>query len=229
VSTTDTLLFSIPVAGRTIPVTLWTLFGLIGNLLFTTRVLLQWIASERRKQTVTPVSFWWLSLSGALVLIVYAFGKLEIPFILGYAVSLVPYFRNLRIAYYPDRPARRSGWIVTAALGLACVPIIVFWQKQAVQDGWFYFGLLGNAVFGSRFFVQWVQSEKRRESVLPLPFWYLSLVGAVILLVYAIIRNDLVFILGFLFNVIPYSRNIYLIRRGRKGGAGESAVAADEG
>ncbi len=51
---------------------------------------------------------------------------------------------------------------------------------------------------------------------MPLSFWYLSLVGSVILLIYSLIRNDLVFILGFIFNVIPYGRNIYLIhKRGR--------------
>lgn len=212
-TTTDTLLFSIPFFGRPIPVSLWTLFGLIGNTLFTTRVLIQWIASERKKQTVVPVSFWWLSLSGTIVMILYAYGRLEIPFILGYAAALVPYIRNLRIAYFPDRPPRRSGWIIGAAVMLGCVPIVIYCQEKAIQDSWFYFGLLGNAVFGSRFFVQWIQSEARRESVMPLSFWYLSLVGSVILLIYSLIRNDLVFILGFVFNVIPYGRNIYLIHK----------------
>jgi len=216
VNTTDTILFSIPVFGRSLPVGLWTLFGLLGNVLFTARVLVQWIASERKGRTVVPVSFWWLSLSGASVLIVYAFGRLEIPFILGYAVTLVPYIRNLRIEYHPERPGRRSGWLIAAAVMLGCIPIFIFWQEQAVKDGWTWFGLLGNAVFGSRFFVQWVQSEARRQSVLPLSFWYLSLVGSLVLLMYSVIRNDLVFILGFLFNVIPYGRNIYLIHRGKR-------------
>lgn len=223
-NTTDTLLFSIPFFGRPIPVYLWTLFGLIGNGLFTARVIIQWVASERRRRTVVPVSFWWLSVIASLILIVYALFAFRkpingVPYILGYAVTLVPYIRNLRIAYYPDRPARRSGWIVVAAVLLACVPVLLFWRKAGSADAWFYFGLLGTAVFGSRFFVQWVQSEARRESVLPLSFWYLSLVGSLILLTYSLVRNDLVFILGFLFNIIPYSRNIFLIYRGKEGGA----------
>ncbi len=214
-TTTDTLLLSIHVAGRIIPVTWWTLFGLIGNVLFTSRILVQWISSEKAHRTVVPVSFWWLSLSGSIVLIIYAYGQLEIPFILGYAATLVPYIRNLRIHYHPERKPRRSGWIPLIAVALGCIPLLVFWEQETVTDAWFFFGLLGNAVFGSRFFLQWVQSEARRESVLPLSFWYMSLIGAAILLIYSIIRNDLVFILSFLFNVIPYARNIVLLHHRR--------------
>ena len=215
-TTTGTLLLAIHLGGHTIPITLWTLFGLIGNVLFSARVLIQWIASERQKRTVVPVSFWWLSLGATVIFIVYAYGRLEIPFILGFAATLVPYLRNLRIAGHPEHPPRRSPWIVAAAVVLGCIPILVFARQEAVQDAWFYFGLFGNAVFGSRFFVQWVQSEKRRQSVMPLSFWYLSLVGSLILLIYSVVRSDLVFILSFLFNVVPYSRNLVLIYRSRR-------------
>jgi lipid-A-disaccharide synthase-like uncharacterized protein len=196
---------------------LWTLLGLLGNLLFTGRVLVQWIASEREGKTVVPVIFWWLSLAGASVMIVYGFGQLEIPFVLGYTATLVPYTRNLFIAYRPERPPRNTGIILVCAVLLGCLSVIVFWSEQSIKDGWFFFGLLGNAVFGSRFFLQWVQSESRRRSVMTLPFWYVSLVGSTLLLIYSFIRNDLAFILGFVFTVIPYTRNIILIHRGSCG------------
>lgn len=226
-STTNTLLFSIPFFGRPIPVYLWTLLGLLGNLLFTGRVLVQWLASEKQGKTVVPVLFWWLSLGGALVMIVYGFGQLEIPFVLGYSATLIPYTRNLFIAYRPQRPPRNAGIILVSAVLLGCLSIIVFWSEHGIKDSWFYFGLLGNAVFGSRFFLQWVQSEARRLSVMTLPFWYVSLVGSTLLLIYSFIRNDLAFILGFVFTVIPYTRNIILIHHNRGVGAPAPPVNAN--
>ena len=213
VSDPQNLLFTINLFGYTLPITTWTLFGLVGNVLFTARVLVQWVASERAGRSVTPVAFWWLSLAAAVIMITYAFGRREIPFILGLGVTLAPYTRNLVIHYRPGRPPRPLGIILTAAVMLACVPVLIFWKKAAEFDGWFYFGLVATSVFYSRFFVQWVHGESTRTTQLPLAFWILSLVGSVMLLAYSIVREDAPFILGFLFNAIPYARNIILIRR----------------
>jgi lipid-A-disaccharide synthase-like uncharacterized protein len=79
--------------------------------------------------------------------------------------------------------------------------------------GWLVFGLAGQAAFFSRFLVQWVASERARRSYIPMSFWYLSLVGSLILLVYAIHRREPVFLLGYLPNAVVYVRNIVLIRR----------------
>lgn len=205
-------LFELTLLGKTFAITGWTLFGFVGNVLFTGRVLIQWIAAERHRKSVTPVVFWWMSLAGAVVLIIYAYGRREIPYILGLTPSLIPYIRNLRIYYAPDRPPRRGATMIAIAVALGCIPILVFWEEETVRNGWFYFGLLGNAIFGSRFFFQWVKSEASRTSHFPLAFWYLSLVGSVLLLVYAFVRGDIVFVLAFIFPAIPYVRNIMLIR-----------------
>ena len=61
---------------------------------------------------------------------------------------------------------------------------------------WVVIGFVGQFLFGSRFFVQWIVSEKRGESVIPEIFWYLSMAGSTILMVYAIYRRDPVFIVG---------------------------------
>lgn len=82
---------------------------------------------------------------------------------------------------------------------------------------WLAFGLLGNAAFGSRFLLQWLASERAGESVVPLAFWYLSIVGSLILLVYAIHLGNLVFTLAYLPNAFVYARNIALVKR-RAGG-----------
>lgn len=86
-------------------------------------------------------------------------------------------------------------------------------------------GLFGQALFASRFLVQWVVSEMRGESVIPLAFWYLSLGGSAVLFSYAWIRRDPVFMLGQATGSFVYLRNLALIRK--KGGtAGVGAVDA---
>ena len=81
---------------------------------------------------------------------------------------------------------------------------------------WEVVGFLGLVVFTSRFVVQWIVSERRRESVIPISFWYLSIVGSLLLLSYAFERRDPIFVLSYLFNGVIYLRNLYLIHRRRR-------------
>ena len=78
---------------------------------------------------------------------------------------------------------------------------------------WLGFGLLGQACFSARFLVQWIASERRKMSVVPVHFWYFSVGGGLMLLAYAIYRQDPVFILGQGAGLIVYARNLYFIRR----------------
>ncbi len=84
------------------------------------------------------------------------------------------------------------------------------WSDNSV---WLAFGLLGNVAFGSRFLLQWVASERRGESFVPVAFWYLSIVGSLILLIYAIHLENVVFTLAYLPNAFVYYRNLALIRK----------------
>jgi lipid-A-disaccharide synthase-like uncharacterized protein len=88
---------------------------------------------------------------------------------------------------------------------------------------WIAIGLLGQSAFFARFLVQWVASERAGESYIPLSFWYLSVIGSLVMLVYAIHRKEPIFLLGQLPNVFVYGRNIMLIRR--SGGAGSPSGA----
>ena len=72
-------------------------------------------------------------------------------------------------------------------------------------------GFIGQGLFASRFIVQWIYSEKKGESSIPIIFWYLSILGGVGLLVYAIFRKDPVIIAGQTFGIFIYLRNLYLI------------------
>jgi lipid-A-disaccharide synthase-like uncharacterized protein len=80
---------------------------------------------------------------------------------------------------------------------------------------WLAIGFLGQGLFASRFLVQWLASEARRRSVIPTAFWYLSISGGLILLCYAIYRQDPVFIVGQCTGVFIYSRNLYFVRQER--------------
>ena len=84
---------------------------------------------------------------------------------------------------------------------------------------WLGIGFLGQSLFSARFIVQWVVSEKRRRSVTPVAFWYFSLAGGVILLAYAIHRQDKVFMVGQAAGLLVYVRNLMLITKPRVDGA----------
>lgn len=98
-------------------------------------------------------------------------------------------------------------------------------------NGWTLFGLLANAIFSSRFFVQWYVSERRGQSVIPVSFWYLSLIGSVVLTIYAIHLGAVPIILGTLPPTFIYTRNLVLIARSKKRlnarAAADSAVPDD--
>ena len=74
-------------------------------------------------------------------------------------------------------------------------------------------GFTGQGLFASRFIVQWIYSENKGESVIPIAFWYLSIFGGIGLLTYAIFRKDPVIITGQLFGIIIYVRNLVLVYR----------------
>ncbi|MDE3066105.1 MAG: lipid-A-disaccharide synthase N-terminal domain-containing protein [Verrucomicrobiota bacterium] len=93
------------------------------------------------------------------------------------------------------------------------------WQDVIWHDGkflgiewsvWKVIGWMGNAVFSSRFLVQWYATEKHRRVVIPVVFWWLSLGGSLLLLVYALRQTDSVFIYAYLFPWIPYTRNLII-------------------
>jgi lipid-A-disaccharide synthase-like uncharacterized protein len=85
---------------------------------------------------------------------------------------------------------------------------------------WLAVGFLGQALFSARFLVQWIATERRRQSVVPREFWYLSVGGGLVLLAYALHRHDPVFVLGQAAGLFVYARNLYFIHRGRPEPAG---------
>ncbi|MEM1277870.1 MAG: lipid-A-disaccharide synthase N-terminal domain-containing protein [Pseudomonadota bacterium] len=78
---------------------LWISVGLGGQLMFMMRFLLQWIATEKAQKSVIPVSFWWLSIAGAAILLAYAIYRKDPVFILGQSLGFFVYARNLWFVY----------------------------------------------------------------------------------------------------------------------------------
>jgi lipid-A-disaccharide synthase-like uncharacterized protein len=96
---------------------------------------------------------------------------------------------------------------------LASINFSDLWNTSGWEKAWLLIGLGGQLLFTARFVVQWIVSERKKRSVIPVAFWYLSLAGSLVLLSYAIYRKDPVFILGFSFNSVVYIRNLRLIYR----------------
>jgi lipid-A-disaccharide synthase-like uncharacterized protein len=91
-------------------------------------------------------------------------------------------------------------------------------QKLLIQiaDPWVIFGLAGQACFFLRFFIQWLASERAGQSVIPNMFWYLSIAGAAIVLLYGLVRIEPVLIVGQIPALAVYLRNIYFIHKRRQ-------------
>ncbi len=77
----------------------WKVVGWVGNLIFFSRFFVQWIATEKRKRVTIPVSFWWLSLIGSILLLAYGIRQKDSVFIFAYAFTWIPYIRNIVIHY----------------------------------------------------------------------------------------------------------------------------------
>jgi lipid-A-disaccharide synthase-like uncharacterized protein len=87
-----------------------------------------------------------------------------------------------------------------------------------IWDAWLLLGFVAQLLFSMRFGIQWLASERRKQSYIPPAFWYLSLAGGILLLLYAIHRRDPVFILGQASGICIYARNLYFISKHPPGG-----------
>lgn len=188
--------------------------GLLGQACFFSRFFVQWLASERAHHPVVPRSFWWLSLSGALLMSGYALARGSELLLYGFAVGGALALRNLCL--------RSTSWrlgscgVVLLAAVLACG----LWMAELADDplaeagtrSWWIVGLLGQALWTMRFPVQWALSERAGKSHFPLVFWWLSLAGNALLLAYALHLGDPVFVLGFLPGPLIHVRNLMLAR-----------------
>jgi len=198
-----------------LPAELWHAIGFVGQGLFTARFLVQWYASEKRKESVVPTSFWWLSFSGRAVLAAYAIALRDPVFLLGSLVNGFLYARNLLLIHVRRRGPTSRGVLIPATLAISACLLVTLARKipEEIPVFWLGLGVAGTALWTGRFVIQWYVSERAGKSVMPRAFWYVGLLGSLLLLSYSIHRQNVVFILGYLFPPFPYIRNLVLIYR----------------
>lgn len=94
-----------------------------------------------------------------------------------------------------------------------------FLSEYQINSWWAFWGFFGQLVFSMRFLIQWIASEKKKQSVIPVAFWYLSIVGSLMVLTYAIYIKNAVFILGQSIGSLIYTRNLILIYKKDRAGS----------
>ena len=198
--------------------------GFLAQVFFSARILLQWILSERAKKVISPAIFWQLSIVGSYLLFVYGWLRDDFAIILGQIISYYIYIWNLD----KKHQWKKLPFIIRTLLLLTPVAAILYMLKDASAfvDQFFrnekiplwllVYGSMGQIIFTLRFVYQWIYSKRKDESLLPIGFWVISLLGALIIVSYAIYRRDPVLILGQSTGLIAYSRNIYLSRKAGK-------------
>ena len=195
--------------------------GFLAQVFFSARILLQWILSERAKKVISPAIFWQLSIVGSYLLFVYGWLRDDFAIILGQIISYYIYIWNLD----KKHQWKKLPFIIRTLLLLTPVVAILYMLKDASAfvDQFFrnekiplwllIYGSMWQIIFTLRFVYQWIYSKRKDESLLPIGFWVISLLGALIIVSYAIYRRDPVLILGQSTGLIAYSRNIYLSRK----------------
>ncbi len=203
----------------------WIIYsiGFLAQILFSSRLIIQWVTSEKRRKVIMPSTFWTLSLIASFLLFIYGYLRLDFAIMLGQSLTYFIYIRNLQL----QGQWQKFPKLVQYLIYILPVLIVIFYfnnnkidiellfKNDAIPTWLLVLGSIAQVIFTLRFVYQWMHSERHKESTLPMGFWVLSLIGAGLILTYAIIRRDPVLFIGHLFGLVIYSRNVYLIRKTR--------------
>ncbi|PKG51753.1 lipid-A-disaccharide synthase N-terminal domain-containing protein [Olleya sp. 1-3] len=195
--------------------------GFLAQTLFSSRLIIQWITSEKQKRVITPTLFWTLSLIASFLLFIYGYLRDDFAIMLGQGLTYYIYIRNLQLQNQWKTFPAGIRWILL----LMPVFITVFYfnnnaidtvklfKNQAIPLWLLVLGIVSQIVFTLRFVYQWLYSEKNKESSLPLGFWALSLIGSLLILTYAIFRVDYVLLVGHSLGAVIYIRNLLILKQ----------------
>jgi lipid-A-disaccharide synthase-like uncharacterized protein len=198
--------------------------GFFAQGLFSARLLVQWFLSEKAKKVVSPDLFWQLSLVASFLLLVYGILRKDLVIVGGQIVSFYIYVRNLQLKnVWQSFPV----WLRVLSLSTPALAILFLFvtpneyniqgmmNNPLITAQLYTVGAIGQFIFTFRFIYQLIYSEKHHKSMLPPMFWIISITGALIIIGYAIFRQDPVIILGQMFGTLIYSRNLILYYRRR--------------
>ena len=194
--------------------------GLTAQLLFSLRLLIQWLFSEKENKVVAPTFFWIVSLIASILFFMYGYLRNDFAIMLGQFITYYIYIRNLQLQN------QWNGLQKGIKIGFINFPLIVllitfikgeFDFSQLFNQNFIPFwllalGIISQLIFTLRFIIQWIISEKNKFSQLPNTFWILSLVGSVLILIYSIFRKDPILFIGHAFGIIIYCRNLIILK-----------------
>ena len=195
--------------------------GFLAQALFSARLVVQWLLSEKARKVVSPTSYWQISILASYLLFVYGWLRDDFAIILGQYISYYIYIWNLNTKnHWKELPA-----FIRLVLLLTPVLVIIYllltwdingprlFRNANIPLGLLIFGSMGQIIFTFRFIYQWFYSRHKGESVFPVTFWVLSLLGSAIIVSYGIYRSDPVLILGQSAGFIAYIRNLFILRK----------------
>ncbi len=201
----------------------WIIYsiGFIAQILFSSRLVVQWVTSEKQRKVVTPTLFWTLSLMASFLLFVYGYLRDDFAIMLGQSLTYFIYIRNLQLQNEWQKFPKLVRWFLFLVPSLIVIyyfnnnriDVELLFKNEAIPIWLLSLGIVSQVVFTLRFVYQWLYSEKQRKSVLPLGFWLLSLAGSLLILTYAIFRRDPVLFIGHILGTIIYVRNLILLHR----------------
>lgn len=212
--------------------------GFIASFLFGIRFIIQWISSEKKKKSYIKPSFWVTSFLANVLMAIHTFLQGQYPFCIIQSCNAVLAWRNLELMGFKKNcgSIRKTIYLLLLAIFLPTVSFIIEglflygkvdwirtpslpWSQYAgssVTFGWHLAGFFGAALFALRFWLQWWQAEKHKTSYLSPSFWWISLIGALLAFTYFLKINDWVNIIGYGAGIIPYIRNIILIKKSQQ-------------
>jgi lipid-A-disaccharide synthase-like uncharacterized protein len=201
----------------------WLIYaiGFLAQTLFSGRLLMQWLVSEKHKKVLTPSLFWKLSLLASFLLFVYGWLRDDFAIMLGQTLTYFIYIRNLQLQGEWQKAPLALRWflwlfpamIVLYAYNNNVYDLNEFFKNDQISLHLVLWGSLAQIIFTLRFVYQWIHSEKNKESNLPKGFWVMSLVGSLMILTYAIFRRDPVLFIGHIFGIVVYIRNLMILRK----------------
>jgi|SRR5690554_4848914 len=201
----------------------WLLYGIgfSAQILFSGRLLVQWILSEKHKRIITPSLFWKLSLFASFLLFVYGYLRDDFAIMLGQSLTYYIYIRNLQLQGEWQRAPKLLRifllvfpvFIVIFAYNNGTYDIDKLFHNENIPLWLLILGIVSQVLFTFRFVYQWLVSEKTKTSQLPVGFWRLSVNGASLILTYAIFRQDPVLFVGHIAGLVIYIRNIFIWKK----------------
>lgn len=201
----------------------WIIYsvGFLAQILFSSRLVVQWITSEKQKRVITPTLFWTLSLIASFLLFVYGYLRDDFAIMLGQGLTYFIYIRNLQLQNQWQRYPKPIQWfllLMPIFVGVFyfnnnTIDVTLLFKNEDIPFWLLILGIVSQVVFTFRFIFQWLYSEKNKESSLPFGFWALSLIGSLLILTYAIFRKDPVLLVGHILGATIYVRNLILLKK----------------